>query len=395
MEHGAGNTPADPSLRSSSAGTVAGTATARFADIPDGLRQKVTVRLLVETYSQAGALFGFGISLTPVLTRDLTTAALYGRPLSVGHFVTSAGLAAPTAVARTYTYSPYLLIGDPNTDILATPLLTGTDYVETVTNFPLSLTILTGLFLEIEALDRTQTQKAFRHTVLDRIGPNLRTTEGLSERRGDCDAGASDNGRRYHDDPRAGRAATMDVFAQIQARLNGAQDLLTPMIPAITAITQQTTALTPAQLDTLRTAGGLSRRVAIATNELAVSSMAGASDQYLKQLETTIASKGWYGTPRLIVSFTRFDGTSLSVSMNLLKRDLTWAGAPGQNTRARIPFEILRGYMDLALEGRILSGITGAGRRVRLTGCSRRCRPRVRLRFFSARPMWTTSRRRR
>ena len=359
VEYGAANTPIDPSSKTAVLGTVTGIAATRFTDVPDALRQKVTLRLMVETFSQASTLFGFGASSRPVLTKEFLTAELYGRPVSVGQFTTSKNLVGPAVTANTYTYSPYFLVGDPYTDIDKTTLINGSDYVENVTNFPLSSTFITGMFLEVDAIDNTSTKRTYTHTILDRIGPNARVTGGrinlsITGAQGPAVTDADITTVNVL----AGRQS-LGAFSQINSRLQTPQNLLTPLIPAITAAGQQTTPLTQAQLDIIRRAGSLARLIAIATNELTVASVAAATDQFLTQLETTIDSRTWYGTPRLVVSSTRVDGDKYTQSVNLLKRDLTWVGNLRQNARAGIIFEMLRGQMDSTIEGQVLAGISG------------------------------------
>ncbi len=69
VEFGPTFTPADPSFPNAQIGTVNGTATNRFTTIPAALQHTVTLRLDIEEYEQASALFGFGdgISTTEVL----------------------------------------------------------------------------------------------------------------------------------------------------------------------------------------------------------------------------------------------------------------------------------------------------------------------------------------
>src|SRR4030095_13614502 len=80
----------------------------RFSEVPDNLRHKVTVRLRTELQ---GNFPNSQPDVQTVLSATFVTAALVGKPLSVGHFVNSkpaGGLAFSTI---THTYSPYIFIG--------------------------------------------------------------------------------------------------------------------------------------------------------------------------------------------------------------------------------------------------------------------------------------------
>ena len=106
--------------------------------------------MLAETYNAAGALFGQGVGSATVLEQTFETTELYGKPISIGHFVSTRSLNGLTASANLHTYSPYLLVGDPRQDVRQVELVRGTDYQESLTNFPFSSIILTGLTLEVD-----------------------------------------------------------------------------------------------------------------------------------------------------------------------------------------------------------------------------------------------------
>ena len=101
--------------------------------------QQVTVKINAETYSQASGLFGFGPSQLPrCLTQTFYTWQLVGNIISAGNIVQSTAAGGLDISATTFTYTPYLLIGSGGPDVTQDTIVTGTDYQEYYTNFPLS-----------------------------------------------------------------------------------------------------------------------------------------------------------------------------------------------------------------------------------------------------------------
>jgi len=149
----AGNNPTslDPNQPGATVGQSFATPDSNFTTVPESLRQQVTVKLNVESYSQASALFGLGVSSTTVLTQTFDTYSLVGNILSVGNLVQASGAGGLDISATTFTYTPYLLLGSGAANVSQDTVVTGTPYQEMYTNFPLGITIVTGLFLEIDA----------------------------------------------------------------------------------------------------------------------------------------------------------------------------------------------------------------------------------------------------
>ena len=92
-----------------------------------------------------------------------------GKPLTIGNFVTQAGISALfTAVTNTYT--PYISIGDYDAPASQDQILAGQNYQEVLTNFPFGSQVLTGVFLDIVTSGPNQSSQTYERTLADRIG---------------------------------------------------------------------------------------------------------------------------------------------------------------------------------------------------------------------------------
>jgi len=91
--------------------------------------------------------------------RNRTPAALLVEFVSAGNIVPSTATGSLDVSATTFTYTPYLLIGSRGQDVTRDTIVTGTDYQEYYSNFPLSSQIVTGIFLagvQTQSLAKTQ-----------------------------------------------------------------------------------------------------------------------------------------------------------------------------------------------------------------------------------------------
>jgi large repetitive protein len=174
VEYGPSDIALDLNVPGAMAGQSFQTPDSSFTTVPQNLRQQVTVKINAEIYAQASALFGFGPSTTNVLTQTFDASALVGNAITAGSLVNGTGGGGLDFTATTFTYTPFLVVGSGTPDVSQDQLITGTDFQEFYTNFPLGSQILTGLFLEIDADDYTYTQQAYTHTMFDRLGPAAR-----------------------------------------------------------------------------------------------------------------------------------------------------------------------------------------------------------------------------
>ena len=168
---------ADPLMAALTPGAQVGqtftAATGSFTEVLQSLRQTTEVSLTAEIYSTAVAAFGLGASPfqdTVVLDQTFNDVDLVGRPLTVGNLVSTSSLGF-IFTSTTNTYTPYIIIGDDalNDDQLP-DAITGQQYQEVITNFPLASQILTGLFLNVTLAGAGTTSSTYSQTLVDRIG---------------------------------------------------------------------------------------------------------------------------------------------------------------------------------------------------------------------------------
>ena len=167
FDDGSGFRAADPTFTGAEIGNTFATAESRFAEVPDNLRHKVTVRLKAELRS---SFPNIPLEIKTPLNVTFNTVELVGRPLSIGHFVNSFSPPSLVFGTVTHTYSPYILIGQIDGDISDDPIIRGEDYQEYLTNFPMGSQFLTGLFLEIDVITPGRGTETYERTLIDRIG---------------------------------------------------------------------------------------------------------------------------------------------------------------------------------------------------------------------------------
>ena len=179
FDTGSGLRDADPLIPGSAIGQAFTAAQGTFAEVPDGLREKTTIRLIAEITNTATSLFGIpGQSRTTVLDHTFNDVDLVGRPITIGHFTSSSAIGSVFS-AVTNTYSPFLAVGDlANPDPSQDDLIRGQDYQEFLTNFPFGTQIFTGLFLEIDLSGPGGPTETLERTLFDRIGYAIRQNGG-------------------------------------------------------------------------------------------------------------------------------------------------------------------------------------------------------------------------
>ncbi len=93
FDTGSGFQDADPLILSAKLGQSFVAPAGTFTKVADSLRQKVEVKLNVEITNTADSLFGLsGQQMTTALDESFNTVDLVGKPLTIGNFVTQAGI---------------------------------------------------------------------------------------------------------------------------------------------------------------------------------------------------------------------------------------------------------------------------------------------------------------
>ena len=363
VQYGSGgnNTTAlDPNQPGAAVGQAFATADSSFTTVPTSLRQQVTVKLNVESYSQASSLFGLGVSSTTVLTQTFDASALAGNILSVGNLVQQGGGGGLDISATTFTYTPYLLIGSGGADIGQDTVITGSSYQEMYTNFPLATTIVTGVFLEVDADNIGYAQKPYTRTIFDRVGPAGR--QGNSTVSVTVPATPAPVFTDYDIttlDVLTGRQLLAAFQAQ-QTRLNNAIEQYQAIQPALAAL-PTSGALTASQRATIDQGVMLGRYMTIAENETIVMGYDGAADAVAGQMDTGYYVRVYANSPRLTIAASSFDQTSGNATFRLdvLKNDMRVV--PGINQISTAPYyeEVARGMLESTLEAPVLASVTG------------------------------------
>ncbi|MBL3528401.1 MAG: outer membrane beta-barrel protein [gamma proteobacterium endosymbiont of Lamellibrachia anaximandri] len=160
----------DPSF---SDGAVRGIADSSYFEVPEAERHKVTLRLKAEFYN---ILSNFTYK-TP-LEHTFSTPEVYGKALSLAHFVSSYQPSALIGGFKTYTYSPFLIVDDNgatpdnNATLDSNSIIRGQDYQEFFSSLlpVLANSTLTRLTLDIDVQDPGMETETLSRDLLDRVG---------------------------------------------------------------------------------------------------------------------------------------------------------------------------------------------------------------------------------
>lgn len=159
-------TQLDPCFAGFGIGEVATVAADHLFEVPDELRHKVTVRLEAELHNMLSQY-----SVESPLEVTFGTGEIYGKALTLGHFINTYQPPSLIGGFKTYTYSPYLMVDDNDADLWNNHLIRGTDYQEFLTSFmPLANSTLTRLTLEFTVQSPGGEPDVRRRDVLDRVG---------------------------------------------------------------------------------------------------------------------------------------------------------------------------------------------------------------------------------
>jgi large repetitive protein len=176
FDSGGGFTAVDPTFQDAEIDQTFATAQGGFSEVPDDLRHKVRVRLKAEFPSGLAGSAGF--EEQTALNETFNTVELVGKPLTVGNFVSSYSPPALIFGYTAYTYSPYILVGQNDSDLSDDPIIRGIDYQEILTSFPFGSQVLTGLFLEMDVQSPDGAVETVKRTLIDRVGFDVRQNGG-------------------------------------------------------------------------------------------------------------------------------------------------------------------------------------------------------------------------
>jgi uncharacterized membrane protein len=359
IQYGPGNIALDPNVPGAQPGQTIQAPDSSFTTVPQNLRQQVTVKVNAEIYNQASSLFGGGPNTVTVLTQTFDTSALVGNPISVGNFVKGSS-GGNIFSATTFTYTPYILIGSGGPDISQDNVIVGTNYQEVLTSFPLSSQILTGIFLEIDALSANSSfpATAYTRTIVDRIGPAAR--QGLATVNLNLPSPPAPAVTDF-DVATVNILTGRQLLSSIQAgstRLTNAYNNYLAIKPQLANV-PTTGALTSAQQAIVNQAVTLAKYLVLAENELITMSYNNIADKLDAQLAQIYYVRSYPNTPRLTIAQSSFSNGNASYKLDVLKNDLRVVNGHYQNLKAAYYEEVARGQMEALMEGKVLAQATG------------------------------------
>ncbi len=322
------------------------------------MRARVTLKVDVETYSQAAAAFALsGLGSRTVLQQSFDAADLVGKPVSVSAFVQSAGRASIPFGATTFTYTPYLLIGQGDDDVTDDPIVVGSDFQDVLTNFPLGSQLVTGITLSIDLQASPFTAvEHHERMIYDRIGFAARQQGGPVDVSGPPAPVVTDfDVTTVNVLP--GRLA-LEAFAPQHARLAAVQNALQALAPGLAAITPGAT-YTADQVVLLRQLSERTRAVAVANAETLTMGYLATTDAAEAQLARGYLVRTVVETPRVVLAISRKQGDDATLELDVQQNRLSVFPLTGQMPSVTSAFEVARGLEASFLEGAVIAGVTG------------------------------------
>jgi hypothetical protein len=237
---------------------------------------------------------------TNVLTQTFDASALVGNVITAGNLVNGTSGGGLDFTATTFTYTPFLVIGSGAPDVSQDQLITGTDFQEFYTNFPLGSQVLTGLFLEIDADDYTYTQQAYTHTMFDRLGPAARQGNvSVSLSLPPTPTPAITELDLTSANINTARQPLASIQAQ-QTRLTTAYNNYEAIKAELASVPTSGT-LTDSQQEIVQQSTSIGQFLTIAENELITLTYNYHADLLTKQLETGYYSRVYPNSPRITI----------------------------------------------------------------------------------------------
>lgn len=353
-------TPFDPTFGGSTIGSAVTAPATTFDAIPDAQRHKVRLRVVAETYSQAGAVFGFPIGESTVLDQTFNAADVVDTPVTLGHFVTQNIIPGLSITAITTTYSPYLMVGDSAIDPRAYTVVRGSDYTEMATNYPLGSTLLTGVFVDIDVIDPANpaTPQSTRRTLVDRIGYANRQSGSAVSLSLQPDGPPALTPLDLMTVQVAPSRQPLDDFAARKTRLSALQAEAAAIAPAVAAM-PDTNPQTPDDAALALRAIALNRAIAVALLELTTASFEGVAGVNDQKTAAMYLVRTTQVSPRLSIARTTIKGDAIAFGLDIHRNALNVFPLAGVSYTNAKRFEVARGLGESVLEGTILEGVTG------------------------------------
>ena len=355
---GGGFVAADTSFADFTLGQTVAAALDHFTDIPANLRYRVTVKLDVETYSQASAAFALSpFGTTTVLTQAFDAADLVGKPLSVSAFVHATGGASIPFSATTFTYTPYLLLGQGDASLDDDPIVVGSDFQDVYTNFPLGSQLVTGLTLSVDL--QPNPFSAVQHLerrIYDRVGFATRQLGGPVDVSGTPAPAVTDFDVTTVDILPSRMA--VGAFGHQRDRLAAVQSALQALQPGLAGVTPGGP-YTADQLVLLRQLSDRARAVAIVNAETLTMGYLATADAAEAQLARGYLVRPVVDSPRVILAISSKHGDDATLELDVQRNALRVFPLTGQMPSVTSAFEVARGLEASFLEGAVIAQVTG------------------------------------
>lgn len=347
-------TSLDPCFADAAVGQARGTPSATFYEVPDELRHKVVVRLQAEFHNPLSQY----TYQTP-LEVTFSTPEVYGRALTLGHFVGVYQAPALVTGWRTYTYSPYLMVDDNDADWGNNPLIRGTDYQEFFTSFlPLANSTLTRLTLEFEVRDPGKAPDIRTRDILDRVG--------FAARHGLAPPNAVDPSQPAITEYDVATVNILPGWYHPPAIVPQGQSLTNlqagaaALEAAVTAIAAKDPAsITATETATVQEYSRLLRALQAVNAQFLNAAFLIDADHWIRLNEPRYLVRAWFDSPRLVLTQMRIHNgagggeTRGALSLDIRKDDMAVFPYPGQNSRVRFSFNMARG-LDVSLVEHLL-----------------------------------------
>jgi hypothetical protein len=305
------------------------------------------VQLTAEIYNQASAVFGVNpLQDTVVLDQTFNDVELVGKAISLSQFVNRGGLGAGPITATTTTYSPYLELLDEASSIQEAQLIRGTDFQETLTNFPLGSQLLTGAFLTVQLTGPAGPTEHYDLTLADRIGYDVRQHGGHPS----LTVGPNDP------------PLLTELDSVTIAALGG---LANPAGSNRLVHSMQALAATALPSNDSAAQDFLSRSVLFVNGYVMGSQYMATADHADSLVQDATQVKAYFDRPRLVAVSQRIVGANqdqLATHLDLVRTTMRPVVYPGQSAVAASAFAMIRGVFDTAAESNTVTSIhPGAG----------------------------------
>jgi len=331
-------TQLDPSFSDS---TVWGAPSSTHFDVPEVHRHKVTVRLKVESHNM---LSQFTDNVP--LEQKFSAAELYGKPLTLGHYVNTHKPLALIGGLITHNYAPYILLDDNSESIEGQTMIRGNDYQEFFSSLiPMANTMLTRLTLELGLESPNKEARVLKRDLLDRVGFAAR--HGLSA------PGVADTERpaiNQYDVTTINivSGSVNDELMGIQLASSLDEEGYDLMLLSETLLNKDPASFTSDEDDLLGQLVKYQTRQNIAKTRLLATNYLVTSDELARSTAKQHIVKFYHDAPRVILSFDEYqvnvnDTMTNRFGIDLLLDSTKAVAYPGQNRDASIVAKIWRG----------------------------------------------------